>query len=204
MTFALTYIIPIAIAYLLGSISFSYTAGKLLKGIDIRNHGSGNAGATNTLRVLGKGPAIAVLILDALKGTAAIWIGYAISGGSSLVEALCGLAAIVGHNWPVYYGFRGGKGIATTIGVMATLALVPSLYAGVVAILAIVFTRYVSLGSLLFAALLPILSYFMGRPTEVFWASLVLAVFAFVRHRSNIVKLLRGTENKIGSKKSQP
>jgi acyl phosphate:glycerol-3-phosphate acyltransferase len=194
-------VLPVLIGYLLGSISFSYLAGKLLKGIDIREHGSGNAGATNTLRVLGKGPGIAVLVLDALKGVAAVWIGHAFSGGDPLVAVLAGVSVIVGHNWPVFFGFRGGKGIATTIGVMATLSFVPALIAGIVAIITIAITRYVSLGSLLFTALLPILIWFMDRPAEIFVLSLLFFLFAWVRHRSNIVKLLKGQENKLGAKK---
>ncbi|WP_282935645.1 glycerol-3-phosphate 1-O-acyltransferase PlsY [Paenibacillus sp. RC67] len=194
-------VISIIIAYLLGSISFSYLAGKMLKGIDIRNHGSGNAGATNTLRVLGVGPAVTVLILDALKGVAAVLVGRWLGQGDVLVEVLCGLAAISGHNWPIYFGFRGGKGIATTIGVMITLAPMAVVYAGIVCILAIALTRYVSLGSLLFTALLPLFIWFMRGPIEIFWLSLFVFVFAWVRHRSNIVKLIKGQENKLGSKK---
>lgn len=194
-------VISIIAAYLLGSISFSYLAGKMLKGIDIRNHGSGNAGATNTLRVLGKGPAVTVLLLDALKGVAAVWIGRWLGQGDVLIEVLCGIAAISGHNWPVYFGFRGGKGIATTIGVMITLVPMPVVYAGIACILAIALTRYVSLGSLLFTALLPILIWFMQGPNEIFWLSLLLFLFAWFRHRTNIVKLLKGQENKLGSKK---
>lgn len=193
--------ISILIGYLLGSVSFSFLAGKLLKGIDIRQHGSGNAGATNTLRVLGKGPGITVLLLDVLKGMAAVWIGYALSGGDPLIQVLAGVSVILGHNWPVFFGFRGGKGIATTIGVMATLAFLPALYAGIVAIASIVITRYVSLGSLLFTALLPIFILVMGRPVEILVLSLLLFAFAWFRHRSNIVKLLKGQENKLGGRR---
>ncbi|OMF20980.1 acyl-phosphate glycerol 3-phosphate acyltransferase [Paenibacillus sp. FSL H7-0331] len=192
---------PILIGYLLGSVSFSLLAGKLLKGIDIRNHGSGNAGATNTLRVLGVGPGVTVLLLDALKGVIAVMLGSWLGGGSSLLLVLCGVAAIAGHNWPIFYGFRGGKGIATTIGVMITLAFVPVLIAGAAAILVIAITRYVSLGSLLLTALLPIFIWSMGFPMEIFIVSLILFVFAWYRHRSNIVKLLHGKENKLGAKK---
>jgi len=189
------------IGYLLGSVSFSYLAGKLLKGIDIRQHGSGNAGATNTLRVLGKGPGITVLLLDMLKGVAAVWIAGLLSGGDALIQVLAGLCVIAGHNWPVFFGFRGGKGIATTIGVMVTLAFLPALIAGLVAIATIALTRYVSLGSLLFTAILPILIWFMGYPIAIFILSLLLFVFAWIRHRSNIGKLLTGTENKLGAKR---
>jgi glycerol-3-phosphate acyltransferase PlsY len=196
----LSFIVIIA-GYLLGSISFSYLYGKWFKGIDIRNHGSGNAGATNTLRILGKGPAILVLILDALKGVLAVYIGRML-GTADWVMVLSGLAAIIGHNWPVYFGFRGGKGIATTVGVMATLCFLPTLYAGIIAIILIAVTRYVSLGSLLLTALLPFFIWGMDRPSEVLWASIVVCLFAFFRHRTNITKLLHGKENKIGSKKA--
>lgn len=193
-------VLAIIASYLLGSISFSFIIGKLAKGIDIRKHGSGNAGATNTLRVLGKGPAIAVLALDVIKAIAAVWIGILVSD-NDWVAVLCGLAVIAGHNWPVFFGFRGGKGIATTIGAMATLSFLPALFAGIIAILSIVFTRIVSLGSLIFAALLPLFIWLMGRETEVLIGSIIIGAFAFIRHRTNIVKMVKGQENKLGSKK---
>lgn len=193
-------LLVIVISYLLGSISFSVLLARLLKGIDIRQYGSGNAGATNTLRVMGKGPAILVLFLDVLKGIAAVWLGTWAGGWGSWVAVVCGLAAIIGHNWPVYFHFRGGKGIATTIGVMATLVFWPALIAGAIAILAIVLTRYVSLGSLIFVALTPVVLLFTVHTTPELWGSLIIVVFAFWRHRSNIVKISQGRENKIGSK----
>lgn len=192
--------IAIVLSYLIGSISFSVVLAKLLKGIDIRQYGSGNAGATNTLRVLGKGPAIMVLVLDVLKGIGSIWLGYLLGNGTDWVPAVCGIAAIVGHNWPIYFHFRGGKGIATTIGVMATLAFLPALYAGIIAILSIVLTKYVSLGSLIFVFLTPLFLGLLEPIDAVFWTSLVIGLFAFWRHRSNIVKLIQGKENKLGSK----
>jgi acyl phosphate:glycerol-3-phosphate acyltransferase len=195
-------IFSIVIGYLLGSISFSFLFGKIFKGIDIREHGSGNAGATNTLRVLGKRYAVLVLLLDIVKGIAAVWIGKWIAPELVWVPVAAGLAAIVGHNWPVFFGFRGGKGIATTIGVVATLAFLPALIAGVVAIAAIAVTRYVSLGSLIFTGLLPIMIWGMGRGEELLAASLIIMVFAFLRHRSNLVKLIQGRENKLGSRRS--
>ncbi|MFB9329562.1 glycerol-3-phosphate 1-O-acyltransferase PlsY [Paenibacillus aurantiacus] len=190
----------ILISYLLGSVSFSILIAKWVKGIDIRNHGSGNAGATNTLRILGKGPAIAVFALDIAKGVAAVLLGKFMVGGDWL-PVLCGLAAIAGHNWPVWFGFKGGKGIATTVGVIATLAFLPALIAGLIAIASIALTRFVSLGSLIFAALTPVFIWLMDRPMALLWASLVICVFAFVRHRSNIVKLMQGRENKLGARK---
>ncbi|MBT2288605.1 glycerol-3-phosphate 1-O-acyltransferase PlsY [Paenibacillus albidus] len=193
-------IMVIVVSYLLGSVSFSVLFAKLLKGIDIRQHGSGNAGATNTLRVLGKGPAILVLLLDVLKGIGAVWLGTWAGGWDSWIAVSCGIAAIVGHNWPLYFHFRGGKGIATTIGVMATLALYPALLAGILAIGSIFITRYVSLGSLIFVALTPVFLLFTDFAGPVLYSSILIAIFAFWRHRTNIVKIVQGRENKIGSK----
>jgi glycerol-3-phosphate acyltransferase PlsY len=193
-------VIAVLASYLLGSVSFSILIAKWVKGIDIRSHGSGNAGATNTLRVLGKGPAAAVFLLDIAKGVAAVWLGYLLTH-DDWTPVLCGLAAIAGHNWPVWFGFRGGKGIATTVGVIATLAFLPALIAGAFAIAVIALTRYVSLGSLVFALFTPVFIWLLGKPMPMLWASLVICLFAFVRHRSNIGKLLNGTENKLGAKK---
>jgi len=193
-------VIAVALSYLLGSISFSIVIAKWVKGIDIRQHGSGNAGATNTLRVLGKGPGLLVFLLDIGKGVAAVFIGRALSE-NDWIPVLCGLAAIIGHNWPIWFRFKGGKGIATTVGVIATLAFVPALCAGVIAIATIALTRYVSLGSLLFAALTPLFITLFYYSVPLLCASLLICIFAFVRHRSNIVKLFQGTENKLGAKK---
>ncbi|MFD0586887.1 glycerol-3-phosphate 1-O-acyltransferase PlsY [Paenibacillus sp. GCM10027627] len=193
-------IVAVALSYLIGSISFSIVIAKWVKGIDIRQHGSGNAGATNTLRVLGKGPALFVFLLDIAKGVGAIYLGHAISD-NEWIPVLCGLAAIIGHNWPVWFKFKGGKGIATTVGVIATLAFFPALTAGIVAVVAIAATRYVSLGSLVFAALTPVFIILFQFSVPLLVGSLVLCAFAFIRHRSNIVKLMQGTENKLGAKK---
>jgi len=198
-------IAAIVISYLLGSISFSILAARWLRKIDIRQHGSGNAGATNTLRVLGVGPAIGVFLLDIAKGSAAVLIGYWLGDDSSWVPVLCGLASIAGHNWPVFFRFKGGKGIATTVGALVIWAFVPTLIAGVVAIATIALTRYVSLGSMIFAVLLPILFACFGEGSALIWGAGIVAVLAVVRHRKNIVKLINGTENKLGrSKKGEP
>ena len=193
-------IVAVVLSYLIGSVSFSIVIAKWVKGIDIRQHGSGNAGATNTLRVLGKGPAISVFALDIAKGILSVYLGNEL-GSNGWIPVFCGLAAIIGHNWPIWFRFKGGKGIATTIGVIATLAFFPALYAGIIAILAIVITRYVSLGSLIFAGLLPVFILLFQFTWPLISVSLAIAVFAFVRHRSNIVKLVQGTENKIGARK---
>lgn len=196
------YVLAVVIGYVIGSISFSFLFGRLFQGIDIRKHGSGNAGATNTLRVMGAGPAIAVLALDIAKGVLAVWVGWWIDADSLLLPILSGLAAIIGHNWPVFFAFRGGKGIATMIGVVATLCFLPGLAAGVIGIASIVVTRYVSLGSLLFAGLLPVSLLVFGREPELVLFSVALAALAFYRHRTNIVKLAQGKENKLSFRRS--
>ncbi len=201
----LNSIIAVVVSYLLGSISFSILFARWLRKIDIREHGSGNAGATNTLRVLGKGPAIAVFLLDIAKGSVAVLIGLWLRDGGHWVPVVCGLAAIGGHNWPVFFRFKGGKGIATTVGALVVWAFLPTLIAGIIAILVIVFTRYVSLGSMIFAVWLPILFYLFDLEAPYVWGALTVALLAIVRHRKNIVKLMNGTENKLGkSKKGEP
>ncbi|QHA92329.1 glycerol-3-phosphate 1-O-acyltransferase PlsY [Bacillus sp. N1-1] len=190
-------------AYLLGSISFSYLIAKFVKKIDIRDHGSGNAGATNTLRVLGTGPAIAVLALDVIKGILAVWLGYWFSS-EPIVPFLAGISAILGHNWPIFFGFRGGKGVATTIGVFATIAFLPALYAGIIAIFAIVITRFVSLGSLIFVVLTPAFIFLLGgNPTSYILLGTILAILSVWRHRTNVKRLFTGTESKLGQKVEQ-
>lgn len=190
----------IVIGYLLGSISFSYLIGKVFKKVDIREYGSGNAGATNTLRVLGKGPAILVLVLDVLKGVAAVFISFLI-GGDSWIPFVAGLFAIIGHNWPIFFGFRGGKGIATTIGVLLTLVPIPALCAGIGAIILVFLTRYVSLGSLSFTILTPVcILLFNQHPISYFYISLAFTILSIWQHRSNIKKLIQGTESKLGEK----
>lgn len=190
----------ILLAYLLGSVSFSYLVTYKLKGIDIRRYGSGNAGATNTLRVVGKGPAALVFLLDAVKGMAAVGIGELFGGEPALLMAT-GVAAIVGHNWPVFLHFRGGKGIATTIGVTAILTFKAALVSGIFAVLAILLTRYVSVGSLLFVTLLPVMIAWMDYPPAYFWISLFITLLGWFRHWDNIKRLMRGTENRIGARK---
>ncbi|WP_347549836.1 glycerol-3-phosphate 1-O-acyltransferase PlsY [Pseudalkalibacillus hwajinpoensis] len=190
-------------AYLLGSVSFSYLLARILKKIDIRDHGSGNAGATNTLRVLGTGPAIAVLALDVIKGILAVWLGYWFSN-EPIVPFLAGICAIIGHNWPVFFGFRGGKGVATTIGVFATLAFLPALYAGIIAIFSIFITRFVSLGSLIFVVLTPAFIFILGGyPASYIILGVLLAVLSVWRHRTNVKRLVTGTESKLGQKVEQ-
>jgi len=201
----ITTIFFVLFSYLLGSVSFSYLIAKKIKKIDIRKEGSGNAGATNTLRVLGIGPAITVLLLDVVKGVLPVLLAMLFTD-AAFIHVLTGFAAILGHNWPIYFGFRGGKGVATSIGVLVSLVFLPALLAGVVAIASIFITRYVSLGSLLFAVLTPIALVLLmlipsfSYPFEYMLFTVILAVMSLWRHRTNVSRLLSGTENKIGRK----
>ncbi|GGH79032.1 glycerol-3-phosphate acyltransferase PlsY [Pullulanibacillus pueri] len=192
-------VLSCVVSYLLGAISFSYIFTKWIKKVDIREHGSGNAGATNTARVLGTGPAIGVLILDVLKGVVAVLISMAFHLPDWGI-ALSGLCAILGHIWPVYYGFKGGKGVATTIAVFLMLMWLPTLIVAIIAILLIALTRYVSLGSLVFI-LTPIAGLAIGGyPSSYIIVSAIIALLLLWKHRANIQRLVQGNESKFGSK----
>ncbi|MEA4987917.1 MAG: glycerol-3-phosphate acyltransferase, partial [Anaerovorax sp.] len=149
-------IIPVAIAYFIGNISPAILIAKSF-GIDIRSQGSGNAGSTNVLRVLGKKAAIATLAIDVLKGVIAVLLGRYIGGQSLAV--FCGLAVFIGHIWPLLFGFRGGKGIATGFGAIVTIEPILGLEIAVIALLGIVFSKRVAVGSILAAVALPFLAY---------------------------------------------
>lgn len=193
-------LLPIFMAYFIGAISFSYIIGQRVAGIDIREHGSKNAGATNTLRVLGKGPAFFVLCLDAFKGIVSVLLALTISS-SEWIIVLAGLFAIIGHNWPVYYGFKGGKGVATAIGVMFTLAPIPFIITAIIGLIILFFTKYVSLSSLVGAALLPFIMYLYHATLPLLIGAILVTLFTFIRHRANLVRLWHGNENKLGQKK---
>ncbi|MCL1631840.1 glycerol-3-phosphate 1-O-acyltransferase PlsY [Sporolactobacillus sp. CPB3-1] len=196
-------VLSIIISYLIGSISFSYLITKKIKKIDIRKTGSGNAGATNTMRVLGTGPAIGVLLLDVLKGVVCIIIARAL-GLTDWMVALSGLAAIAGHDFPIYYGFKGGKGVATTIGVFFMIMPLYALIAGVITLLIIALTRFVSLGSLFFLLFTPVFGWILrGYSAGLLIVTFLITILAYYQHRSNINRLLHGKENKLGHKKAQ-
>lgn len=191
-------------SYLLGAIPTAYIFGRVLKNLDIREHGSGNVGATNTFRVLGKGPGICVLAIDILKGVLAVVLTgrlFGISGTGPLI--LLGLAAVAGHNWTVFLRFKGGKGIATSFGVLIGLVIqFPSLSVVLLACVAgwtVCFwlTGYVSLSSLLAAAILPIAVLLSGQPREFLVLGLIFCGFIFYRHLPNIRRLLSGTESRV-------
>lgn len=192
------FAVAIIVGYLLGSISFSILIAKRVAKIDIRQHGSGNAGATNTLRVLGKGPAIVVLLLDAVKGVVAVLLAKYVFSGGDWAIALSGLASVIGHNWPVFFKFQGGKGVATTIGVLLALAPIPALISVVVTLVVIAISRYVSLGSLVFMALIPIFIYFQEEPLAYVVSTFAIAILGYIRHLENIRRLMQGQERKLG------
>ncbi|WP_062309486.1 glycerol-3-phosphate 1-O-acyltransferase PlsY [Alicyclobacillus sendaiensis] len=200
---AWSLVLSVIIAYLIGSISTSTLVVRWVSGRDIRSEGSGNAGATNTMRTIGLAWGVVVLVADGLKGAVALWIAHALSPHSMGALALSAVAVVVGHNWPVFFGFRGGKGVATTIGVLLWLAPLSAVIAGVVCLAVIAVTRYVSLGSLVFVALVPILVAVFRFDGWTFAASVVLALLAIYRHRSNIHRLLQGTERRIFDRTSE-
>ncbi|MBM3255812.1 MAG: glycerol-3-phosphate 1-O-acyltransferase PlsY [Candidatus Omnitrophica bacterium] len=200
-------------SYLIGSIPNAYIFGRLLKGIDIRKEGSGNVGATNALRVLGKGPGIAVLALDILKGFLAVFVlGSLLAAKLSNISTesrsiILGLSCICGHNWTIFLGFKGGKGIATTLGVLIGLALqIPGLkliLLMVVITWLIVFiaARIVSLASVIAAIALPIYILLFKESAILAALSILLALFIILRHKSNLQRLLKGKEPRLSFKK---
>ncbi|HUU42981.1 MAG TPA: glycerol-3-phosphate 1-O-acyltransferase PlsY [Planctomycetota bacterium] len=201
------YVIGVVLSYLIGSITWGYLFGRL-GGIDIRRWGSGNVGATNVARVLGAQRGIVVLVLDTLKGVAAAGLVGRMLGGAwntdpTLFLVFCSVAVILGHIFPCWLKFRGGKGVAAALGAWLVLQPVPTLIALAVWIVLVAVWRYVSLGSITAAATLPFAVWLWNRsdvkavlPQLIF--AVVLSVLVIVRHLGNIRRLIRGTENRIG------
>ncbi len=195
----------IGASYLLGSLSFSLLVVWLLRRVDLRTLGSGNAGATNVLRTSGRWPALLVLALDIAKGIVPVRLAQAL-GAPSEVAAGAGLAAIAGHVFPLFFGFRGGKGVATGLGVFVALFPLAGVSALLLFLTVVAVTRLVSLGSMLAAASVPFLALLWAR---IGWASAVtrptLALAAacagvvLIRHRTNLARLLAGTERRLGA-----
>lgn len=186
----------IIIAYFLGNISPSILLGRA-KGIDIKKEGSGNAGTTNALRVLGKKAAVLTLVIDIGKGFVAVMIGGFLS--TPLCAMLCALAAFMGHIWPVLFHFKGGKGVAVAFGALLGVNWQLALIALAVVAVTVLLTRMVSLGSIIAAISFPVLAYFMER--DFFWIGLVMALILLYAHRGNIERILKGEENKLNFKK---
>ena len=194
----LGFIVAAVISYVLGSIPNGLLLGKGIWGVDLRQHGSGNIGATNAWRTIGKAGGFSIFFLDMLKGAISAYLGLHL-GGSELAGIICGLLAIVGHSWSIFLGFKGGKGVATGLGVIATLMPWVTIIVFLVWLAIVKATGYVSLGSIVAAVLVPVLALFMGLHTDFLVLGLIAAVFIVYRHKSNIGRLLNGTESKIKS-----
>ena len=204
-----TWALGVLLSYLLGAVPFGLLAGLVLKGVDIRERGSRNIGATNALRVLGRPIGIAVHMLDIAKGFVASFALARLfaAGDAGAVTGLgiaCGSAAILGHVFPVYLKFRGGKGMATSLGAFLGLAWLPTLIGGAVWLAVKTATRYVSVASMAAGVAIPAAMAALPpwRKPELIVFGAVVALLVIVRHRSNIVRLIHGTENKAGRKKT--
>ena len=189
----------ILIAYLCGSISSAILVCRLCGLPDPRTSGSGNPGATNVLRIGGKGAAVAVLIFDVLKGMLPVWGAYEL-GVSPFWLGLIAIAACLGHIWPVFFGFKGGKGVATSLGSMLAINPVLALTCLAAFIIIVLVSKYVSLGSVLGICLSPVLM-LITHNTKGIWVTLFLSASVIYTHRANIKRLLNGTERKLGEKK---
>jgi glycerol-3-phosphate acyltransferase PlsY len=196
----MTWLLLLA-SYLIGAIPTSYIVARAVRGIDLREHGSGNLGATNAYRVLGWKAATPIFIVDIAKGWFPAFF-FPLWDRTPVAEwALAyGAAAIIGHVWSIYVGMRGGKGVATSAGVFLALAPVPVLIALCIWGVLVFATGYVSLASVAAAAVMPVLVYLFNATGPVFWLSLLLATFVIFAHRANIRRLLRGEEHRFGRK----
>lgn len=190
------YIVWIIASYFIGNISTSYMIGKLMGNIDIREHGSGNAGATNALRVLGMKAGIITLIGDMLKGMIIVLLARYFEEIS--LALMCGLAVVIGHDFPILFDLKGGKGIATSIGVFAVLDPVVTIISIAIGLVIIIISKYVSLGSIIGIALAPVLMFIMQRPKEMIVYLTLVSLLTLYQHRTNIQRLLKGRENKLG------
>ena len=207
-----TYIIVALVAYLIGSVSFSVIISKKMAGFDVREKGSGNAGATNMLRSVGTKAAVLTLLCDALKGIVAIIFAIIVgaiakNSDKSLLVQIAGILVVIGHTFPVFFNFKGGKGVATSLGVLLMTNWKIGLICLVFALVLMVLTRMVSMGSVGAAVLFPVLvlfihtNYTISDGSSYFVYSIILALIVAFNHRSNIQRILNGTENKISFKK---
>ena len=196
-------IINIILSYLIGSISGSMVLGSI-KGIDIRKMGSGNAGGTNALRSVGPLFALGVIVIDILKGVIAVLLisqfrfvaNYSFLS-SELVEISCAIAAVLGHVYPIYYNFKGGKGAGTLIGIIGVLFPQCIIYALLSWIITLIFTGYVGLGTIIAGIILSISAYFLDVSNMHFYFSVLMSIFIIFTHRSNIKRMIQGDENRF-------
>jgi acyl phosphate:glycerol-3-phosphate acyltransferase len=196
------FILWLAASYMLGAIPTSYLVGKLFRGIDLREHGSKNLGATNLYRTMGWRYAIPVGLFDVAKGAVPVVVFGPMVQGVPLFPVYCGIAAVLGHVFSVFVGFKGGKGVATAAGVVLGLAPLALLATAVVWGIVVKLSGYVSLGSVISAALFPVAAELLhpARP-EPLWFDVLLAAFLVLKHRSNIQRLMKGTENRFGTRR---
>ena len=214
----LPYIIVAIAAYLIGSINFSVILSKKMAGFDVRQKGSGNAGTTNMLRSVGKKAAAITLICDILKGVVsigiAILVGYLFNAqNKSILVQIAAIAVVIGHTFPIFFGFKGGKGVATSLGVLIMTNWQIGLICLAIAIIIMAITKMVSLGSCMAAIAFPLLTYFAANIFEnayivkegssYFVYSIILAVIVLFNHRSNIKRIITGKENKLSFKKER-
>ncbi len=199
------WLLPLA-GYLLGSIPFGYLIVRAAKGTDVRDAGSGNIGATNVNRVAGAGAGLATLLLDVAKGYFAVWLADRMTSGDIGWMAVMGLAAVVGHLFPVWLRFHGGKGVATALGVFVPLCWMAVAAAAVVWLVVVSIWRYVSLASVVAAGLLPVCTYLLyapgthhAPPLSLSYCTAIVSILIIVKHRENIRRLLAGTENRLKS-----
>ena len=185
----------LTLAYLIGAIPFSVIFAKI-KGVDLSKVGSGNFGATNVYRAMGLPAALIVFILDALKGALTVWL-TALVFSSPIILIIIGFTAIFAHSFSIFLGFRGGKGVATAAGVFAVLVPIPFFITFAVVVALILTTKIVSIGTLVGCILLPALVHYMGGDPVIFKSLLIISVFIIIKHRSNIVRLIKGQENKL-------
>ena len=212
------YILMAVIAYLIGSISFSVIISKKMAGFDVREKGSGNAGSTNVLRTVGKKAAAITLICDVLKGVIAILIAMIIGNifknvDKELIVQIAGIAVVLGHTFPIFFGFKGGKGVATSLGVLLMSNWQIGLICLVFAVVLMVLTKMVSVGSCGAAVLFPVLTLFInenytvlteGKSGKVYFVySVILAIIVLYNHRANIKRIMSGTENKLSFGKKE-
>jgi glycerol-3-phosphate acyltransferase PlsY len=186
------------VAYVLGAVPIGFLVARAFGIADIRRHGSGNIGMTNVLRTAGKTPAVLTLLGDVVKGAAAVAAGGAVAGDTVLGPAVAAVAAVAGNCWSVFLGFRGGKGVATGLGAMLWLVPWAVLPSAVVFLVVVGTTRFVSLGSLLGAAGVPVVALVLGAPRASVVAAGLVAAIIVARHHENIARLLRGTEHRLG------
>lgn len=196
-------VVAAIVAYVIGAVPIGWLVARVFGITDIRRHGSGNIGATNVLRTVGRLPAVVTLLGDVLKGYVAVVAGTAVGGGGTAVMAVVTVAAVVGNCWSIFLGFRGGKGVATGLGALlrgvpwATLAALP------VFVVVVATTRYVSLASLLAAACVPLGAVLLGYPRPSAVAALTVAVIVIGRHHANIARLRAGTESRLGRRRRE-